>query len=353
MRPFVLAFLLLLHALAHAAAGMWATGRAPTLVVTTLWLVAMGGFLAAAFALFGLERLRPRAERLTVGATIASALLLRLAGIGLWSFVGLAIGIGLCALVRWWARCAHPEIHTPTLSTGEFATVAERAPRWRRLAAGAAYLWIAWTAVLIVARPWMLAWGSTAPERAAAVPGITLGGPATYRIDHAVTVHAPADSVWPWVAQLGQDRAGFYSYDWLERAFGDDIRNVDSLVPAWQERAVGDLVRAAQPHYLGGRLGRDLGWTITYWDPPRAMVLKDWGAFVVTPVDDSTSRLRVHTRGEGQPSMAMLPLAAVSFYTLEPAHFIMERAMLLGIRDRAERQWLPARGVVPTDRPAS
>ena len=43
------------------------------------------------------------------------------------------------------------------------------------------------------------------------------------------------------MAQIGQDRGGFYSYDWLERAFGDDVHNADSLVPAWQQRKVGVL----------------------------------------------------------------------------------------------------------------
>ena len=68
------------------------------------------------------------------------------------------------------------------------------------------------------------------------------------------------------------------------------------------------------------------------------MVLKNWGAFVVSAVDDSTSRLRVHTRGDGAPSMAVIPLAALSFYTFEPVHFVMQRAMLLGIKARAERR---------------
>jgi hypothetical protein len=341
MRPFVLALLLFLHALAHAAAGMWATARVPTLVVTPLWLVAMCGFLAASFAIFGLERFRPRAELLTVVATIASAVLLRLAGVGLWSFVGLAISVLFCALVRWWARCTRPEIRTPTFSTGEYQVIAERPSRRRRIGAGAAYAWLAFTALLIIARPWMQSWGSTRAERTGPVPGIALGGPPTYQIDHAVTVHAPAASVWPWVAQLGQDRAGFYSYEWLERAMGIDLRNADTLVATWQQRAVGDVVRATQPDYLGGRFGRDLGWRITYWDPPRAMVLAQWGAFVVSALDDSTSRLGVHTRGEGAPSMAVIPLAALSFYTFEPAHFVMERAMLLGIKARAERHPRP------------
>lgn len=67
------------------------------------------------------------------------------------------------------------------------------------------------------------------------------------------------------------------------------------------------------------------------------MTLDQWGRFVVVPVDSATSRLLVHTRGPGRPSFAAIPLAALGFYLLEPAHFIMERGMLLGIKARAER----------------
>jgi hypothetical protein len=80
------------------------------------------------------------------------------------------------------------------------------------------------------------------------------------------------------------------------------------------------------------------------------MVLENWGAFVVSTLDDSTSRLGVHTRGDGAPSMAVIPLAALSFYTFEPAHFVMERAMLLGIRARAERHSRP-RSLSPSGLP--
>lgn len=337
MRPFFLALLLLLHGLAHAGAGTWAAGRFPAVVVTPLWLVAMLGFMGASFAIFGLDRLRPRAEVLTLAATIASAALLRLAGVGVWSLIGLMIGLAFCGLVRWWTRCTHPEIHTPTISTGDVPVIPE-SPRLRdRIGAFTAYAVLAYTALLIVARPWHHAWGTTAAERAAPVPGIAGEAGMRYRIDHGVTVRAPAERVWPWVAQIGQDRAGFYSYDWLERAAGDRVHNADSLVPSWQERKVGDLVRAAQPDYLGGRLGSDLGWRITYWDPPHAMALENWGAFVVVAIDSTTSRLRVHTRGPGRPSLRAIPFAPLGFYLFEPAHFVMERGMLLGIRGRAER----------------
>ena len=141
--------------------------------------------------------------------------------------------------------------------------------------------------------------------------------------------------MWPWLVQLGQDRGGFYSYDWLERAFGDDIRNADRIHPEWQTIARGDLVRATQPSYLGGKLG-DLGWKVTDVVPGRALILENWGAFVVRPVNDSTSRLHIRLRGPGAPSLAGVALAPFGLLVFEPAHFIMERGMLLGIRQRAE-----------------
>ena len=338
MRPSLLAFLLLLHAMALAGVGMWASGTTSPLLVTPLWLVTMCGFLAASVAIFGLEWLRPHAERLTIAATVASAILLRLAAGPMWWVVGLLLGVALSAGVRWWARCTHPEIHTATLSTEPSHPIADDVPSVsQRIGAGAAYGALALTAVLIVARPWYQAWGTSAQERATTV-GQRGEDVALYRIDRGVTIHANANAVWPWLAQIGQDRAGFYSHDRLERAMGIDIRNADSLVPAWQDRRVGDLVRAAQPGFLGGRLGNTLGWRISEWDPPRTLTLETWGTFVVRPMDDSTSRLLVHTRSRMRPSLRALPIAWLGFYVVEPAHFIMERGMLLGIKQRAERQ---------------
>jgi hypothetical protein len=340
MYPFLLALLLLLHALAHAGVGVWAAGSAAAWVVTPLWLLAMGGFMSASFAIFGHDRLRPHAERFTIAATLGSALLVRLVGVAWWSVAGLGVGIALSLLVRRWARCAHPEIHTPTLRTPG-APSADDAPTVpERLGALAAYTCLAITAGLIVARPWYQTWGSTRDERAAVSafePSDDIAAASRYRIDRAVTIRAPARLVWPWLAQLGQDRAGFYSYDWLERVVGIEVRNADSLVTSWQQRQVGEMVRAAQPGYPGGRLGEPLGWRITRWDPPRSMTLEGWGTFVVSPVDDSTSRLRVHTRARGEPSLRALPVAWLGFYLFEPAHFVMERALLLGVKRRAER----------------
>jgi len=133
--------------------------------------------------------------------------------------------------------------------------------------------------------------------------------------------------------QLGQDRGGFYSYDWLERAVGDKVLNADRIHPEWQTLAAGDLVRATQPDYLGGVFGPDIGWRVVRLEPQRALVLGGWGAFVLEPKDGYT-RLIVRTRGNGKPNVALAPFGLL---VLEPAHFIMERRMLLGIKERAER----------------
>ena len=56
------------------------------------------------------------------------------------------------------------------------------------------------------------------------------------------TLLTAATAIWPWILQIGQDRAGFYSYTQLENLFGCEMRNADRIVPEWQQRQVGDVV---------------------------------------------------------------------------------------------------------------
>ena len=57
----------------------------------------------------------------------------------------------------------------------------------------------------------------------------------------AVTIEAPPDAVWPWLVQMGQDRAGFYTYEWFENVvLRLDIHNAARIVPEWQDIRVGD-----------------------------------------------------------------------------------------------------------------
>jgi hypothetical protein len=82
---------------------------------------------------------------------------------------------------------------------------------------------------------------------------------------------------------------------------------------------------------LDGRLVDVARWKILAVEPNRALVLEGWGAFVLEPLGDRATRLIVRSRGPG----AWGRLAHYLFW--EPAHFVMERRMLLGIKERAER----------------
>jgi hypothetical protein len=54
---------------------------------------------------------------------------------------------------------------------------------------------------------------------------------------------------------------------------------------------------------------------------------------------DSTTRFHVRTRGAAQPTLGAITIAPFGLLVFEPAHFITQRGMLLGIRDRAEHAW--------------
>lgn len=92
---------------------------------------------------------------------------------------------------------------------------------------------------------WMAHWGATAEELRSRLPGDELLDGPELTTTRAITVNVPAADIWPWIAQLGQGRGGFYSYDALENLVGCDIHSADKIVPAWQDVAIGAEVRLA------------------------------------------------------------------------------------------------------------
>ena len=128
---------------------------------------------------------------------------------------------------------------------------------------------------LRLVEPWVRCWGTTRPERSWHLPIddlVVAGGTVTTR---AVTVHTPIEHVWPWLVQIGQDRAGFYSYTKLENLVVAGMCNADAVNPAWQQRAVGESVWLADPRRWHDR-GRQIAALV---DPPRSLVLvspADW-----------------------------------------------------------------------------
>ena len=324
MKRYAIGILLVLHGAAHAASGVWAADRIAPWLLTPLWLVAMVGFMAGGFGLLGVATLRRHWRNAVLLASLASIALLAISRHPA-SVLGMILDLVLFALA---------------LENG-VAVVARPAPRaparLARVGGLVAGVCLAYVVGVLLVRPSYQTWGSTPDERAAVLLGDSFVSDVSSRVNHAITIQAPSDSVWPWLVQIGQDRGGFYSYESLEHLVGADIHNADRIVPEWQRLEEGDLVRGVQPDYLGGILGRDLGWRVAGLEPGRALVLEGWGTFALHPVDSATTRLIVRTYTGGTTRIGGFLAAPVQLLVFEPAHFIMQRRMMLGIKERAER----------------
>jgi hypothetical protein len=206
----------------------------------------------------------------------------------------------------------------------------KRSPHWSAvpvalLSAGMAY----WLGL----RSWHIRWGATDDEVARPLPGDEIVPRRRNWSTRAITIAAPAEYVWPWIAQIGQGRGGLYSYDWLENLAGCDIHSTNQIIPEFQYLEVGDVIRLGPEGYPA--------YPVAAVEPGRALVLggddpelgpHSW-AFVLEPIDDRTTRLIVRSCGDYPPTLANFVIWRV---LTEPLHFVMERKMLLGIKQRAE-----------------
>ena len=176
-------------------------------------------------------------------------------------------------------------------------------------------------------------WGARDDEVEAVLPGDELVQADTPRTTRGVTIDAPAESVWPWLVQIGEDRGGFYSYSWLERAVGARIHNAGALHPEWQDLRVGDTV------WLARRFGEQARQVVVAIRPTSHLILMSpedaervrrgqvasgsWAFYLRR----QRGRTRLLARGSG---------GAVGHAAFDIAHFVMEQKMLRGIRDRAQ-----------------
>jgi hypothetical protein len=185
-------------------------------------------------------------------------------------------------------------------------------------------------AALVLLTPWMDRWGATNGEIAATYPGDELLPiPASF-VNRAVTIHAKPEQIYPWIVQLGAGKGGYYSYTWLETyLLNCPIINADRIHPEWQDLKVGDEVKMC-PKQFGPP-----PYNAAVIKPNQAVVLGhlengkwvDVWQFVIIPHLDGTSRLILRSRTN----------AVGGFWDIiHPGIFIMERGMLLGIRDRVE-----------------
>jgi len=191
-------------------------------------------------------------------------------------------------------------------------------------------------------------WGATPAEVVAALPGDELVPEPTLGYTRAISIAAPVEAVWPWLAQIGQGRGGLYSFDGLENLFRCGIHSADVVLPDHQELNAGDLIRLGPEGYPCFR--------VVQVDPPTTLVLlgadpkpphevgHDVSAgpvatwqWLLRPTDDGRStRLVVRQR------LAHPKAQRVMWHLVEPVGFVMEREMLRGLKRRAEATQQPA-----------
>lgn len=185
--------------------------------------------------------------------------------------------------------------------------------------------------------------GSTRQERRARLPGDELVPDPTTVTDHAITVAARAEDIWPWLTQMGWHLSGWYTPGWVDALlFPDNWPSLDRLDPALvRDLVVGDTVPDGPP---------GTAWfVVEHVDAPHLLVLhstthlpaawRRYGAFVdwtwtLHLEDRHDSRTRVHLRVRGRTAPWWLTLAYTA--ALVPADYVMAVGMLRGIRDRAE-----------------
>ena len=152
-------------------------------------------------------------------------------------------------------------------------------------------------------------------------------------ITHAITIDRPARDVWPWLAQMGSGRAGWYAYDFIDNGGNTSARRI---IPEYQNIGVGTVfpalpgvkdmftvVRDEPPHAL-----------VLSWQSPQGAYFTTW-AFVLEEPQAGGTRLLV--RGRLAPDYRPFGLPTAIAKLLAPfAHGVMQRKQLLGIKERAE-----------------
>jgi hypothetical protein len=202
-------------------------------------------------------------------------------------------------------------------------------------------------------------WGLDEATAARAYPGDELVPEPRWSWTHGVEIGAPVAKVWTWIAQIGADRGGFYSYQWLENLVGCNVHNAETVHPEWEAKLGQSLVlhpdeKAPRLQIVGverehfvlaeGRAdehARTCGkpWTAVSW------------LFLVEPLAEGRSRFISRYRVAYSEDLATR--LAFGPTLVEPVGFAMDRRMLLGVKERAERresreaQRASARSVLP------
>jgi proline iminopeptidase len=212
----------------------------------------------------------------------------------------------------------------------------------RRVVAAVA---LAVTGYTLAVRPRMLRWGASNEEVRGPYPEADVVPDGRRGATMAITIDAPPSRVWPWLIQMGCDRAGWYSWDRLDNG---GTPSAQRIRPEWQTLSVGDRlasipsgrawfeVAALEPErFLGLRAALD--WCGRPFDPagprPRSYIDALWG-FQLKAWPGGRTRLVVSSYSSARPRLPQL-LADLVFW--EPAHWVMQTRQFANLKRRAER----------------
>jgi hypothetical protein len=179
-------------------------------------------------------------------------------------------------------------------------------------------------------RRWYLTWGATPEEADGAMPGDDLLPEPDLLSTRAVTIDTPPAAVWPWLVQMGSGRGGAYTYDWIENLFGLGMHSAEQILPEFQHLAVGDLLPVGP---------KGPGMRVEICDAARTLVFRSedgrwvW-IFGLHPAGPGT---RLVSRNRIATPAASWAGRVVNRAVMEPGSLVMERRMLIGIKERAER----------------
>ncbi|WP_227981357.1 SRPBCC family protein [Nocardia spumae] len=183
----------------------------------------------------------------------------------------------------------------------------------------------------LLARRWCLTWGATEEEVRRPMAGDELLPRPDLLATRAITIETDADAIWPWLLQFGPGRGGIYSYDRIDRLLGIDVHSAETILPRYQDLAVGDTVTINSDSTPA---------RVAVLDPGRALVFRtedgNWvWSFGLFPCPGGT---RLVSRNRIATPHASALLRLFDIFVMEPGSLVMERKMLRGIKERAERR---------------
>ncbi len=195
--------------------------------------------------------------------------------------------------------------------------------------AALALIAIVMAAYLLWARPYQLHWGATPEEIARVMPGDQLDAEPTFLATRAITITGTPHEIWPWLVQMGYDRAGYYGYDIVENIGSKSgPESAKRILPELQNVHVGDQVPiSAAGSWVFYAISPD---SYFIWSDAASTSAYTWALY---PIDGGHTRLVSRIRWSHHWSQPrQLALESFTDLTDHPA----VRKILQGVKGRVE-----------------